>query len=235
MKKLFFVFAVLIVAESANAQLFNKERLSNLENFDKSLFIWGFFLGYNSYDYKFIYKNQFDDHNTDVQVSKEGGLNVGLIGDIRINKYINIRFEPGLSFTKRNLVFPGFTQEKDYLREVKSTYIYLPLLLKISTKRFNNFKPFIIGGVSTSSNLSSNENHPEDNAEGQFRTTESTLFYELGIGIDLYLFFFKFTPSIRGVFSLNDELIKDDDPNSPWTGNIEKMSSRGVFINFTFQ
>lgn len=235
MKKLFFVFAVLLFAESANAQLFNKERLSNLENFDKRRLSWGYFLGYNSYDYKFIYNDQFQDHNTDVQVSKEGGFSVGLIGDLRINKYVNLRIEPGLSFTKRNLVFPNFTETSDYLREVKSTFIHIPLLLKVSTKRLNNFKPFIVGGISTSFNLSSNENHPEDNSEGQFRTTDNTFYYELGIGIDLYLYFFKFTPSIRGVFSLTDELIPDDDPNSPWTGNLEKMSSRGVFINFTFQ
>ena len=235
MKKLFFVFAVLLFAESADAQLFNKERLSNLENFDKRRLSWGYFLGYNTYDYKFIYKNQYEDHNTDVQVSKEGGFNVGLIGDLRINKYINLRLEPGLSFTKRNLVFPNFTETSDYLREVKSTYIHIPFLVKISTKRLNNFKPFIVGGISTSFNLSSNENHPEDNSQGQFRSTDNTFYYELGLGIDLYLYFFKFTPSIRGVFSLSDELIPDNDPNSPWTSNIEKMSSRGVFINFTFQ
>ena len=235
MKKLFFVFAVLLFAESADAQIFNKERLSNLENFDKRRLSWGYFLGYNTYDYKFIYNNQFQDHNTDVQVSKEGGFNVGLIGDLRINQYINLRLEPGLSFTKRDLVFPRFTEPKDYLREVKSTFIHIPFLVKVSTKRLNNFKPFIVGGFSTSFNLSSNENHPEDNSEGQFRTTDGTFYYELGVGIDLYLYFFKFTPSIRGVFSLTDELIPDDDPNSPWTSNIEKMSSRGVFINFTFQ
>jgi hypothetical protein len=34
---------------------------------------------------------------------------------------------------------------------------------------------------------------------------------------------------------MSDELVQDDDPNSPWTGNINSMSSRGVFINFTFQ
>jgi len=220
MKKLFFVFAVLFFAESADAQLFNKERLSNLENFDMRRLSWGYFLGYNSYDYKFLYKNQYQDFNTDVQVSKEGGFNVGLIGDLRINKYINLRLEPGLSFTKRNLVFPNFTETSDYLREVKSTYIHIPFLVKVSTKRLNNFKPFIVGGLSTSFNLSSNENNPEDNSEGQFRATDNTFYYELGIGIDLYLYFFKFTPSIRGIFSLTDELIPDDDPNSPWTSNI---------------
>ncbi len=235
MKKLFVVLAILFFAESAKAQLFSKERLANIENFDQKKLSWGYYLGFNSYDYNFDYKEQYQDDNTDVLVSGESGFNVGLIGDIRINNYINIRLEPGLSFTKRNLTFPGFEEEKDYLREVKSTYIHIPLLIKVSTKRLNNFKPFIIGGFSTSFNLSSNEDHPEDNAQGQFRSISNHLNYELGFGIDLYLFFFKFTPSIRGVFSLSDELVRDSDPNSAWTGNIEKMSSRGVFVNFTFQ
>ena len=61
-----------------------------------------------------------------------------------------------------------------------------------------------------------------------------TNFYEVGIGIDMYFEYFKFSPSLRGVFSLNDELIRDKDPNSPWTSNIQSMSTRGVFVNFTF-
>ncbi|HRV55783.1 MAG TPA: outer membrane beta-barrel protein, partial [Mangrovimonas sp.] len=99
----------------------------------------------------------------------------------------------------------------------------------------NNFKPFLLGGVSTAINLSSNEKNPEDNSNGQFRTKKNVFFYEIGFGIDFYLYYFKFTPSIRGVFGLNDELVRDVDPNSPWTSNIESMKTRGVFINFTFQ
>ena len=89
--------------------------------------------------------------------------------------------------------------------------------------------------MSRSINLGSNEKNPEDNNEGQFRMTRGTNYFELGFGIDLYLFYFKFTPSIRGVFATSDELVRDDDPNSPWTSNIDQMSTRGIFLNFTFQ
>jgi len=214
---------------------FNNERLANLENFDKRTLSWGYFLGFNNYDFKIDYDQQYADDNTDIQIEKSAGFNVGLIGDLRINEYINLRLEPGLYFTQRTLTFPGFTDPKDYTRDVKSTYIHVPLLVKISTKRLENIKPFIVGGVSTSLNLSSNQKNPDDNAEGKFRMTNGTNYYELGFGIDFYLYFFKFSPSIRGVFALNNELVYDDDPNSPWTGNIDKMSTRGVFINFTFQ
>jgi hypothetical protein len=235
MKKLLFIIAVLLLVQSAQAQLFSKERLANLETFDNRFLTWGYFLGFNNYDYNFDYIDENGHTETDVNVEAKSGFNVGLIGDMRISNYINLRLEPGLYFTQRNLMFPGFEEEKDALREVKSTYIHVPLLLKISTKRLNNIKPFIVAGISTSLNLSSNQKNPDDNFQGEFRTTSSTSYYELGFGIDFYLFYFKFTPSIRGVFATSDELIDDNDPLSPWTSNISKMSSRGMFVNFTFQ
>lgn len=236
MKRLLLILLVFGMSVPASAQLFRKERLSNLENFDKRRFTWGYFLGFNSLDFKFRYDQERTDvPNTDVLVERQAGFNVGLVGDMRINNYVNLRLEPGMVFSQRNLRFPGFEEERDELREVKSTYIHIPLLVKFSTKRLNNFKPFIVGGVSTSINLSSNETNPEDNSAGQFRMTSSTFYYEMGIGVDLYLYYFKFTPSIRGVFAMSDELVRDADPNSPWTGNIAFMGTRGIFINFTFQ
>ena len=235
MKKLLFIITALLLAQSAQAQLFSKERLANLETFDNRLFSWGYYLGFNNYDFNFDYIEENGNTETDIAVDSKSGFNVGLIADLRINNYLNLRLEPGLSFTQRNLLFPGFEEEKDAIRDVKSTYIHIPLLLKISTKRLNNIKPFIVLGVSTSLNLSSNEDNPDDNLQGEFRSTSSTGYYELGFGVDFYLFYFKFTPSIRGVFASSDELVPDNDPLSPWTRNISKMSSRGMFLNFTFQ
>tara|TARA_R100000935_G_scaffold44696_2_gene67635 strand:- start:62967 stop:63677 length:711 start_codon:yes stop_codon:yes gene_type:complete len=234
-KRLILLVAILFLAQSAQAQLFSKERLSNLETFDNRFLTWGYFLGFNSYDFKIEYEDQASDDNTDILVEGQAGFNVGLVGDMRVNRYINLRLEPGLYFTQRNLIFPNFEEERDFLRESKSTYIHVPLLVKFSTERLNNFKPFVVAGVSRSINLSSNEENPEDNEQGQFRMTSGTSYFELGFGIDFYLFYFKFTPSIRGVFATSDELVRDDNPNSPWTGNISSLKTRGIFINFTFQ
>lgn len=242
MKKLFFVLTLLLVTSTFQAQKkwFTRERLSNdgsggKGNIDNKRFSWGYFMGFNSFDFKFDYKDDLGELDTDIQVERSSGFNVGLVADLRLHEYINLRLEPGLSFTQRDLTFPGLTEPKNYLREVKSTYIHVPLLVKVSTKRLNNVKPFVIGGVSTSINLASNEENPEDNSQGRFRMKSNSFYYELGFGIDFYLYYFKFTPSIRGVFAMSDELVPDDDPSSPWTGNIDKLSTRGIFINFTFQ
>jgi|TARA_B110000967_G_scaffold136203_1_gene139043 hypothetical protein len=237
MKKFLLLIVVLITTQSISAQLFSREKVLNNENFDKPRLSYGYYLGFNVYDYNIDYTSDVND----VQVLKSTGLNVGLVGNIRINDYIDIRLEPGLVISRRelnfsNTFFNGISyEEKDLVREIQSTFVHIPLLVKFSTKRINNIKPFVVGGVSTGLNLSSQENNPDDNSKNTFRVTKNNLYYELGIGIDLYLTWFKFTPSIRGVFSMQDELVKDVDPNSPWTSNLTQMQTRGLFINFTFQ
>ena len=231
-KTLFFslMISLFFISQNADAQ-FNERPVLNLENEDAPLLNWGYYLGFNQYDFKFKYIN----NTPDILVEKSIGFNVGLIGELRLNQFLDLRFEPGLSYTSRNLGFTGFTEERQAIREVKSTYINFPLLLKASAKRLGNWKPFLVGGISTSMNLGSNETSLDDNSAGTFRMKKSVYNYEIGFGIDFYLEYFKFSPSIRGVFAMTDELVKDADVNSPWTGNIDVMQTRGLFINFTFE
>jgi len=235
MKKLFFLLvSCLLFGQNINAQ-FKENPILNLENEDEPLLNWGYFLGFNRYDFQFEYR----DFTDDILVDQSLGFNVGLIGELRLNQFMDLRLEPGLLYNTRTLNFPGFTGEDDIkrntVRDVKSTYINFPLLLKVSTKRFGNWKPFIIGGGSASLNLGSNETSLDDNSAGTFRMKKWVYNYELGFGIDFYLEYFKFTPSIRGVFAITDELVRDIEPNSPWTGNLDAMRTRGIFINFTFE
>ncbi len=235
MKKAFFLTAFFLVSGTTPMfSQFNEDPIINLENMDKETLSWGYFLGFNQYDFKFDYKS---NNPGDVLVSKTIGFNVGLIGKLRLTEHFDLRLEPGLYYTKRDLGFGnrGFTEEQDAIREVKSTYIHVPLLLKASAKRLGNWKPYIVGGASVSLNLSSNADNPDDNSSGQFRMTKNTYYYEVGFGIDFYLEYFKFSPSIRGAFAISDELIPDNDPGSPWTGDIAGMRTRGIFINFTFE
>lgn len=232
MKKIFYLFILFscIQIQAQSKGIFSKDPIINLENWDKQRVYWGYYLGFNIYDFKFDYKTP----GQDVLVKSVTGFNVGLVGDLRLHEYVNLRFEPGLYYTQRDLSFPNFTRELDALRPVKSTYIHFPLLVKFSSQRLGNIRPYLLGGVSTTLNLSSNSKTKDDNLQQRFRVKPWTQNYELGFGIDLYTEYFKFSPSIRGVFGLNDELIRDNDPNSPWTGNIESMKTRAIFINFTF-
>jgi len=233
MKKITILLLVLFsnIGFSQTKGMFSYDPLINLENFDKANVYWGYFLGFNSYGFKIDYKSY---QMVDVQVESTSGFNVGLVGDLRLHEYLNLRFEPGLYYAQRNLMFPNFSRQLDSYREVKSTYINFPLLLKFSALRTGNVRPYLEAGVSRTLNLGSNSNSTDDNLQQRFRVKSWTSNYELGFGVDLYFEYFKFSPSIRGVFGMEDELIRDNDPNSPWTSNIESMKTRAILINFTF-
>ena len=212
------------------SSMFRKNPIVNLENFDKDRIYWGFFLGFNSYDFKINYKNE----GQEIAINTTTGFSVGIVSDLRLAENWNLRFEPGLYITQRNLIYPNFIESYDSERDVKATNIHFPLLLKYSALRTGNIRPYLLGGFSAVINLGSNESVIDDNKQRVFRVKKNTSNYELGFGIDFYTEYFKFSPSIRGVFGTGDELVRDRDLNSPWTSNIESLTTRAVFINFTF-
>jgi len=230
MKKTFSILLLFIGIVVQAQGMFGKNPIINLENFDKKRVHYGFYLGLNSYDFKFSYKYAGED----VKAKSSTGFNVGLIANLKIVEHLDLRFEPGISFGQRTLIFPYIVDEFDKTREVKSTYINLPLLLKFSARRTGNIRPYLIGGYSYSINLASNYNATDDNSNGKFRMKQATGNLEAGLGIDIYFEYFKFSPSVRGVFGIDNEIISDSNPYSPWTGNITKMQTRGVFINLAF-
>ena len=103
---------------------------------DQKFLTWGYFLGFNNYDFKFNYNEDLKD----ILVDKSFGFHLGLVGDMRINDYLNLRLEPGVFFTTRNLsydesYFEGLDfNDSDLLREVKSTYVHFPLIIKSINK-----------------------------------------------------------------------------------------------------
>jgi hypothetical protein len=226
-------FSLVFSAPNLYAQgFFNKEKVPNNRNYlDQRRWSWGYYLGFNNLDFKI---DRFEEGDA-ILVNKNVGFNVGLIGNVKLHKYLDLRLEPGVIFSNRNFEFTEFEDMLSRNRETRSSYIYIPLVLKVSTKRLNNFKPFVSGGIAYVNNLSGNEESPDDNAVNQFRLKTNNFFYEIGFGIDFYLEYFKFTPSIKGVFAMTNELVPDRDPNSPWTGNIDNLATRGIFINFSFQ
>ena len=205
MKKIFIGFILIIFSvNNINAQ--KKDIVEYHQNWDKQKIFWGYYLGVNMKDYKITY---LTDDNTFINVTPSMGFNVGLIGDFRLHNNISIRLEPGLSSNTKELDFTYISGgPQDSIRKVNATYLRVPLLLKFNTNRYNNIRPYVIGGVSYDYNFSSNQDNPEDNSNGEFRMKKSNFSYELGIGIDIYLPYFIFSPSILNwYFLVSDWLI----------------------------
>ncbi len=250
MKKIIYLISttLLFTAGSLYAQ---KERIEYLPNFDKRTLHFGYYLGLNSVNYKFDYKDPYTytpipPENKELAIAMDNayGFNIGFVVDLRLSNNINLRLEPGLLSNAAKIEFlnanigpenPDYNGTSNTERTITATYLHIPLLLKFSTNRLNNIRPYIIGGASYDYNFSSNQDNSMDNYDGQYRTTTHNFMYEVGLGMEFYFYFFKFSPSIRGIFAINDQLVRDFKSESPWTGPIDHMGLRGIYLNLTFE
>ena len=231
---------VLLVSSSLFAQ--KKDKVEYLPNFDKKQLHFGYYLGLNKKGFKIRYNDTFETSGLTqdyISVEESYGFNIGLVIDYRLHDNINLRFEPGLSSNTKTITYntidPNEPSLAGNIRDISGTYVRLPLLLKFSTNRLHNMRAFVIGGLSYDYNFSSNQKNANDNLGGEFRMKTSNFSYEIGIGVDIYLYFFKFSPSIRGVFAINNEIVPDNVNGSPYTAPIDYFGTRGVFLNFTFE
>lgn len=227
------IFVFLFIGKNTYAQ---RDKMINLPNKDQGKWNFAYYLGIMKTDYVIAYKNSTHPE-TKVNVDAGYGFKIGVIGEYRFNKNLSIRLEPGMASNVKTLYFNNnvLVNKSDSIREVPSTFLHVPLLLKFSANRLNNIRPFVIGGVSYDYNFSSNQDNPDDNLAGEFRLKKHNFMYELGIGMDFYLAYFKFSPSIIGVFALDNELVPDNnDATSPYTGPITNLATRGVFLKLVF-
>ena len=222
-----------------------RERVEYLPKFDRKLLHYGFYLGLNQNDFKLSFTDKQIPNpaggfysKPNITVVPSAGFNVGLIADLRLHKNLSLRLEPGLVSNTKQIIFNHLKDApipQDSIRDIGSTYLHIPLVFKFSTDRYKNIRPYVLGGISYDYNFSSNQDNQDDNSAGQFRMKTHNFMYEVGLGIDFYLFYFKFSPSLRAVFAVNNEIKYDDDPNSRWTAPVDFMGTRGVFLNFSFE
>jgi hypothetical protein len=212
------LLCALLFSGGIHAQ-FSDDRVKNIPTEDDKKLNWGYFLGLNRYGFAIEYEATAASIDQ-IVVAEQTGFQVGLIGEYRINNFTDLRLEPGLVISSRTL------ENLSDLPKAKSTYINLPILLKVSAQRFANVKPYVVAGPSVSINLNSQEKTiPQVDV---LPTKTLNYGYELGVGVDLYMPYFKFSPSIRGVFGQSNELV------SALPG-VQGIYTRGVFLMLTFE
>lgn len=232
-RKLTLFFFLILLSSVVNGQ---EKKVENLKTDDQKRLRFGYYLGLNSIGAKMDYLDTAGAFQ--LVVKPKPSFDVGLLADMRINEFLNIRFHPGVAFVEREIKFPfsgpAYTTALTE-RIVKSNYVRFPLGIKLNTRRIRNVRPYIMGSMSYNINITSEETNPEDNTSGTFRMRRNMYAWEFAIGTDIYLPYFKFTPSIHGIFALNNELVPDNNPTSEFTKHIASMKSRGVFLRFTFE
>lgn len=135
------------------------------------------------------------------------GFSVGVLADMRLSNHLSFRLAPAMHFGSKRLVFRDLDVLDDRghptesTQDLKNTYIALPLELKFSAERFNNYRPYMLFGLSPMINLAG-----KDQEYVQLKRFDTHI--ELGMGCDFYLPFFKLIPELKFCYGLGDVLDK---------------------------
>ena len=184
--------------------------------------------------------NQQDALVTCDQNTWDSGFHVGVLGEMRMTDYLAFRVAPVMYFANRHIVFTNYKNldvKGEYTQarqDMKSVYVSCSLDLIYAAKRFNNHRPYIMTGLAPALNLSTKSND-------YLQLKKSDLFFEVGMGCDFYLPFFKLRPELKFMYSLgnclNTEHIKrlKDKNMTPYTGSVSSARSSIIALTFHFE
>jgi hypothetical protein len=167
------------------------------------------------------------------------GFTVGIISDLRINRYLNLRFTPTLHFGERQLTYNlnnGTNSTNISTINISSIPISFPVYLKYSAERTGNYRPYLIWGAGVMFDLATNSN--SDNPV----TLKPLDFYtEFGAGCDIYFSFFKLAPELKYSIGFGNILVPFDQraglspANQKYSKALSALRSRMITLAFNFE
>ena len=197
---------------------------------------YGFFFGLHAQDME-LANNGFITENgeqwyADVSAYNPG-FSVGVLADLRINTYVALRVLPTLHFGEKQVVFREYNSGNRERQQIKSTYFSVPLDVKISAQRFNNYRPYVIAGVSPMLDMTVKK-------QRQLLMKKFDFMVEVGMGCDFYMPFFKLNPELKFCFSMLDVLDKNrsdllDENYKKFTESIDKATTKMIVLSLYFE
>ena len=200
---------------------------------------FGFLIGYNQM--LFDIKMKENDPNREMVLAANSyyspGFNVGIVSDLKLNRFVNIRLNPGLSFVERSVEFHTKNPEypllgKSYIKKAEAVYLDVPLEFKLRSMRWKNFRPYIIAGGKYNFDFASLKNVKPEDEETFLRINPHDVQIVGGFGFDFYLQYFKFAIELKMGFGTFDLLVED---NSVLTNSLDKMTARMFNFTLTFE
>ena len=233
-KNIFYLIIILnLFSYNSFAQKYKKPK--NLVRYDHQKIHFGFTLGINNLNFNYQ-KNSSTINNDSIKsinTLSQKGFNLGIITNLRLSKYTDLRFIPALVFGERKISY-GFkdsTLINDEIKRIESTLLDFPIHLKYKSERYNNFRTYIITGIKYSLDIAS-QARIDDEGKEIVKLQRNDFMGEIGFGIDIYLEYFKFSPQIKISYGFLN-LLSDD--NTIYTNYINSLTTNGWMLSFTFE
>ncbi len=207
----------------------------NLPRYDFKKIHFGFTLGINSLNFNINKNKKFLENDTLLSTLSQDqkGFNLGIVSNLRLGRYTDLRFIPTLVFGERilNYQFNETSNLNLNDKRIESTLLDFPISLKYKSERYNNFRTYVMCGVKYSLDIAS-QSEIDDEGQELVKLNNHDLMLEGGFGIDFYLQYFKFSPQIKISHGIINILSKD---NTLYTQTLNNLKTSSWMLSFTFE
>jgi len=178
---------------------------------DQKVFKYGFLLGIHNNSYGIKYSPRFDtpeyDQISSITATQNTGFDLGFMVNLRLADQLSIRIVPvkiGLYQSKVEYQHIDGSVEEQL---IESTRIEPGVFLKYRSIRRNNTRMYLIAGISGSIRSGKEDLVTDDD---RLEIRKVNMKFEVGIGLDNYFEFFKFSPEFRYARGLTNVMNSQD-------------------------
>jgi len=210
---------------------FGQRPILNMADHDDKLYYFGITFGLNYSVYRINYTESFAKSDTFVRIQPhwQPGFNLGLMGTLRLTRFIDFRFVPSLVFSEKRLAYQYGPSQGDSVadRSIESIYMHLPFQLKFKSDRIKNFRFYGLAGGKFDYDLAANAR--SHRADEFLKISPTDWGFEFGVGFEFYNPNFIFSPEIKLSQGLSNQLYQDK--SLQLTNAIQRLSTRMIVIS----
>jgi hypothetical protein len=127
-------------------------------------------------------------------------------------------------------MFDFANQSLPVKKSIQMANVDLPLTLKFRSKRMKDYRVYVLGGLKASIDMASQEKVVDDVDRVKLRRMDYSV--ETGVGLDLYLQYFKLSPEIKVANGLRNVMVPEQ---HVYANFIQSLRSRTWIVSFTFE
>ena len=233
-KTVLFLLLPLLLGVTGNLSAQRPSGNYNFLDFNQKPYYFGITLAYNSSNFRVLQSRNFikSDSIRLVESVTGPGFNLGIVTNLKVGDYFDIRFLPTLSFAERNINYAAVRDVRPpFSRKIESVYVEMPFQVRYKSEPFNDMRLFVLTGVKYSFDVAS-ESRTRQSTE-LVKVSPTDFAVELGAGAQFFFPYFIFSPELKFSHGLGNVLIFD---NSLEEANvIEKILSRTLTFSLHFE
>ncbi len=233
--RIVFCVFIILMPSFSSAQ---RRQVQNLPKYDRAPIHFGFELGLNVSKFRVqpVADLRIRDTVYSIVPISTSGLNLGIISNLKMGEHFDLRFIPALAFTQRNLEYQMVYTDSNFKREtitkqVESTYLEFPFDIKFKSNRIDNYRIYVLGGFKYAIDMVSQAKVLAKDKE-IVKLDKHDYGYEIGVGFDFYLPYFKFSPELKMYNGLKNLLVQD---GRRFSAPLDGLYSKTFVISFTFE